>query len=722
MDYVSHDVSEMNDIGNVEELLAENRRRREINMRIYDPIRGDLEDPQRFELPIEEEPGGSVFLPLEMREETMVRELQRHGSYRMYDRVVNRRRGRRAEPGSEKDRLHIENVRREFTLLRIRYDFPFWAASFVYIKVKGGGESRRFVLNAPQRKLVESLESMRRMGEPIRLILLKARQWGGSTCVQLYMAWLQLVQEVSLNSLIIAHQRAGTDEILEMFTHMLERYPDWLLESLRHSPEGQGETAGKRGRRGKERRIEAAGMSRSAFRIPARNCKVKVGSAERPDACRGGDYNLVHFSEVGLWKATKGKTPEMVVRSACSGVLLRHNTMIVMESTANGTGNYFHTEYSAAKRGESQFKALFVAWYEIDQYSTPIEDEESFAAKLLEGRGETVHNSMRRETGAYLWSLWQRGATLEAINWYVNERMKYNDHGQMAAEYPSDDVEAFVHSGARVFDQYNVERMRPDCMMPPQIGEIMGDAPFGERALQLLRFVPSERGCLKMWEDRGWTPRHLVMSDRYLVVVDIGGRCRTSDWSVILVIDREDMKDGGKPRIVAQWRGHTEMYTLAWKAASIAKYYHDALLVVESNTIETCDPYRRVDGDQSYSIFRELSDVNINLYERHSSSDCIRETLSNRYGFHTNINTKPMIISGLIKAVNEQMYIERDEECLDEYLTYEQRQNGSFGAIAGKHDDLLMTRAIGLHVCFNEMPLPAIFDCRWFESDKPILF
>lgn len=65
-----------------------------------------------------------------------------------------------------------------------------------------------------------------------------------------------------------------------------------------------------------------------------------------------------------------------------------------------------------------------------------------------------------------------------------------------------------------------------------------------------------------------------------------------------------------------------------------------------------------------------------------------------------------MIISTLIKAVREASYVERDERCLDEYLDYEKKQNGAFGAIKGKHDDLLMTRAIGLHICYFEMELP----------------
>lgn len=67
-----------------------------------------------------------------------------------------------------------------------------------------------------------------------------------------------------------------------------------------------------------------------------------------------------------------------------------------------------------------------------------------------------------------------------------------------------------------------------------------------------------------------------------------------------------------------------------------------------------------------------------------------------------------MVISNLVKVIRERLYVERDQRCLDEYLMYERKKNGAFGAIDGKHDDLLMTRAIGLHICFNEMELPQI--------------
>ena len=150
------------------------------------------------------------------------------------------------------------------------------------------------------------------------------------------------------------------------------------------------------------------------------------------------------------------------------------------------------------------------------------------------------------------------------------------------------------------------------------------------------------------------------------------------------------------------------MDLLAWKAAQISAYYDDALLVIESNTLETHDKERQVDGDQSLYILNQIKDVYDNLYEREQSEDEIREGAPKKYGFHTNTLTKPVVISALIKAVRERLYVERDERCLHEYLCYERKQNGAFGAITGEHDDLLMTRAIGLHIAVSKMETPKI--------------
>ena len=670
-------------------ILKENDKRNADVYQKFDPISGIGSIGERVEVRIDGFPLETQYIPIEMLSIPLVKLLIKCGS------IIKFLTEELEVEYSEEDRLKVIE---QFVRLRCRYDFAFWAALYVFIKNKGGGEDVLFRLTRPQRKFVERLEKLRKANKPIRIVLLKARQWGGSTTSQLYMAWLQLIHKVGLNSLIIAHQGAGSDEIKDMFDRMIKAYPITMLYKL-------GETYNEN-----ESKLVGVGHSGSIHRVPQRNCKIKIGTAERPDSCRGGDYNLVHLSEVGLWKTTDGKKPEDIVRSACSGILLKPYTMIVYESTANGTGNFFQREYDAAKRGTSQFEAMFVSWFDIEQYSLAFDNNDAkadFAIWLWKNRNNSSASSARAESGKYLWWLWEQGATLEAINWYVQERAKYNEHAPMASEYPSDDVEAFVHSGERVFDKYKVDEFRASCKPPKYIGDVYADGDSGKDALKNLRFSEDTQGLLWIWDLPEIDDKEIV-TNRYLTIVDIGGRSKKADWSVILVIDRLFMLDGDRPEVVAQWYGHIDMDILAWKAAQIAAFYDNSLLVIESNTLETHDKERQVDGDLSHFILNQIKNVYPNLYARKQTEDEIREGLPLRYGFHTNVATKPMIISTLIKVIREHLYTERDERCLDEYVVYEKKQNSGFGAIIGKHDDLLMTRAIGLHICFFEMPIPTI--------------
>lgn len=677
----------MKNTASIDEILKENERRNAALFADFNPITGENSIGKRVPLHIDDFPIPDQLIPVEMAKHPLVKSLKKHGSV---ESLITE--SLQLEYSDEA----YEQVVEQFARIRSRYDFAFWAATFVYIKRKGGGSDTLFRLTFPQRKFVERLESLRKAKKPIRLIMLKARQWGGSTTSQLYMAWLQLMHQVGLNSLIIAHQGAGSDEIKDMFDRMIKAYPVYMLHKL-------GDAYSEN-----EPKMVGVGKSGSIFRVPQRNCKVKIGTAERPDSCRGGDYNLVHLSEVGIWKATEGKKPVDIVRSACKGILYKPYTMIVYESTANGVGNFFHKEYMAAKRGESQFQAMFVSWFEIEQYYMNIDDKRAFAQWLYDNRNNTNAPSDREECGKYLWYLWELGATLEGIQWYIIERSGVDSHGEMAAEFPSDDIEAFVNSGAKVFDKYRVEPLRKACRAPRYVGDVYAKGDSGKAALTNLRFSEDRQGCLWVWSKPEPSSATEHVTDRYLTVVDVGGRSNKADWSVIVVYDRIDMIDGGKPVVVAQWYGHIDIDLLAWKAAQVAAFYDNSLLVIESNTLETHDRERDVDGDQSHFILNQIKDVYDNLYARPQSEEDIINKIPKKYGFHTNVATKPMIISNLIKVVRDGMYIERDERCLNEMLVYEKKPNGAFGAVVGAHDDLLMTRAIGLHICFNDMELPRI--------------
>lgn len=691
--------SSMTDIGKI---LTENDRRNEIMFAHCDYLTGEGSIGERVRVTISDFVMPVQWIPVDMMNIPFVQKLVGAGSIDAFLSDVLQ-----VEPND----VDYHKVSEKFIRLRYRYDFAFWAASLVWIHNKDGGDDVLFRLRYPQRILVSHFEEKRRAGLPIRLILLKARQWGGSTTTQIYMMWLQFFHATGLNSLIIAHQGAISDEIKDMFDNAIKAYPVELLHKM-------GDTFSEN-----EPKMVGVGKSGSTSRVPQRNCKIKVGTAERPDGCRGGAYSLVHLSEVGIWKKTEGKSPEDIVRSACSGILLRPLTMIVMESTANGTGNFFHTEYKAASDPDtpSQFDALFIAWFQIEQYSIPFDNSDrlkEFARWLYENRENDNVMTAREESGRYLWWLWQKGATLEAINWYVQERSGKNSHAVMASEYPSDDVEAFVHSGSMVFDKYDVEEFNKACRPPRFIGEVYAKGDEGEAALENLRFSDDAQGRLWIWA-KPEDDDEVEVTDRYLTIVDVGGRSDKADWSVIVVIDRMNMIEGERPAVVAQWYGHCDIDRLAWKAAQVAAYYNNSLLVIESNTLETHDRERQVEGgDQSQYILNQISHIYPNLYARRQSEDEIRQGVPRKYGFHTNIATKPMIISTLVKAIRDHIYTERDSRCLDEYLTYERKPNGSYGAIIGHHDDLLMTRAIGLHICFYEMEMPRILPKQKSKKTK----
>jgi hypothetical protein len=540
--------------------------------------------------------------------------------------------------------------------LRIVEDFEFWCARCVTIRDKMSGRSVPFVLNRPQRRLVAVMEGQRMAGQPVRIILLKARQWGASTLVQMYLAWMQMVRHKGWNSIICGHKHTSSKSIKRMYNTLLRHYPREMLDEedadkLRFSKlEGQP----------------------NVQQIEARDCLVITGSSLSEDAARGYDLSMAHLSEVAFWKDSAMHDPDDVVRSVCGSVILKPETVIVLESTANGVGSFFHDEWLRAKSGSSDKEAVFVPWHEIGIYQREVVD----AQALWEDMDKYEH------------ALWDDGCTLEQINWYHSKRREYRSHELMMAEYPTSDSEAFATSGHHVFAREDLDRLAQECPLAPMtVGEVQGDAIEGKRARENVRFVRSSSGLLKVWE---MPVTHSPSPVRYLTVVDVGGRSEDSDYSVIAVWR---VGDGfSKPSIVAQWRGHIDHDQLAIKAMQVAVFYNKALLVVESNTL-TNEAAR--EGESDY-ILEGLRPIYGNIYQRKNG----------KLGFHTNVKTKSKAVAVLIAAVREGSYVERDIEAVNEMRCYEEHNN-RYGASPGKHDDILMTRAIGLDLIKEEGVFPS---------------
>lgn len=675
----------------VEVILQENERRLAELRKVFNPATGEGSVGERVRIDIADYFIPTQYVPKEYASEKLVKDvIKAKGIGNYLHKTIG-------EYGAE----DVEVLNRVLIKLRCKHDFPFWAYMFVKIKDKKGGDDIKFKLNRPQRRLVETMEQKRKARKPINIILLKARQWGGSTVIQIYMAWIQLIHKKNWNSTIASHVNTVSATVRGMFSKLMDAYPDWMLFPIGTDIPNK-----------LEKMTSFEGQQGIQY-IPTRGCKIRIATANAQENLRSEDVAMVHATEVALWPDTKLLHPEDFVDACMSGMGRGYLNMKVLESTAKGSGNYFHREWVDAKAKKSDYEPVFISWREIEHDSTPFDSDderEQFAEWLWDNRLQKEISDRRSEPGAYLWKQWELGATLEGLHWYVDERKSKQSHDHMASEAPSDDIEAFSATGEALFDEEKVERLRKTCRPPKMIGEVQSEYSTNDRSidrykrvLQGIHFVEDKSGELSVWSEPEVYPDERI-EHRYLVVVDIGGTHHAADWSVILVLDRYWMMDGGKPSVVAQWYGHIDHDLLAWKSAQIAKWYDNALLVIESNTL---DKERDVNADISEFILNRVKQVYDNMYERKAKEDDVKDGITNRYGWHTNRDTKPKIIKGLQECVRDMLYTERDERCLNEMLTYE--HNGQkYEAKQGYHDDLLMTRAIGLWVCYNEMELPRI--------------
>jgi len=635
------------------DIVSENKKRKKALFSPYDPVRGIGSILQRKKF-IYTARGMrySANIPVAMFDNPVISMVNKHHSIERYLRYINER----------VDEMTIRAIEKLILDIRLDNDFEYWAFETVKIQDKESKKPIPFVLNKPQRRLLATLEEMRLEGDPIRIILLKARQWGGSTLIQMYMGWVQTRLKTSWHSAIVADVEEQSKNIRSMYSKMAKNYPE-QFGSITFAPfEGSTKT-----------RV-----------IRERDCVVGVGSAQKPESLRSFDFAMLHLSEVGLWKSTPQRSAEDLIQSLQATVPDEPDTLICLESTAKGVGNFFHRTWVAAEKGESVYKPVFVPWFEIERYQKTCPSYEKFI--------NSWHD--------YEWFLWELGATIEGIYWYVMTQTGYNyDEWRMRSEYPSTAAEAFQSSGRRAFHQKYVLKVRKSCRKPSFTGDVFAASQTGPEALKDIKFLPSPQGKLSVWEmpDVATTPK---VANRYCAFADIGGRTDGADYSCLKVFDRYWMMEGGVPEVVAMWYGHLDQDIFAWVCAQVAKMYDNALLAVEVNSLRK----EMGEGEHFLTVLDAIADYYDNLYFR-EDREKIREGMPVKYGFHTNKATKPMIIDTLNAAMREDGYIERDIGTCDEMDYYEIKANGTYGAIEGQHDDKVIVSAGGVWLAYH-MPMP----------------
>lgn len=194
---------------------------------------------------------------------------------------------------------------------------------------------------------------------------------------------------------------------------------------------------------------------------------------------------------------------------------------IIGLSTANGSGNFFHTLWVGAETRTNQFSPMFFPW------------------SANEDRDQAWYEAKKRSMTSW----------------------------QLAQEYPSDPESAFIRSGRTVFDVDDlVAKIIPESC---EVGTLVEGS-----SLRDFSFIPNPSDTaldpLSVWS----RPDPFRA---YVLGADVAEGLDWGDYSCAYVIEVESGE------VVACWHGHTPADVFAAEIFKLATWYNTALVGIESN-------------------------------------------------------------------------------------------------------------------------------------------
>jgi hypothetical protein len=299
---------------------------------------------------------------------------------------------------------------------------------------------------------------------------------------------------------------------------------------------------------------------------------------------------------------------------------------VMLFSTANGMGNFFHDIWLDSQREDSVWTGIFYPWSVV-----PTRNKDWYDHTKLSYRGR---------------------------EWFFYQ------------EYPSTAQEAFAKSGRVAF---------PYDLLLDVFWEIEPHARYewviGQGAKELAH---DEYGQIEvtLWKEprviRDDTGRP-VWKPNYVVGADVAEGLDHGDLTYVTVWDANTGEQ------VASSKSSIPVSYLDDMLVWLAREYYDALIIVERNNAGIL-PLDRLYRDHWWPrLYRMDSFAQIHVSDR-----------TPRYGWRTDKATKPKMVNDFHRAITEQAILLHDPDFLIEAQTFVADGKGSYGATEGNHDDVIM--------------------------------
>jgi hypothetical protein len=401
---------------------------------------------------------------------------------------------------------------------RARRDF-FWTCKHLLKILPKDAPIMPLRLNWPQRYIAEHyLIPAHQRNMPLALSILKARREGVSTLISAWhyhkVRWFR-----GRRAMVYANDE---DTLSELFS-MTSRFHDYLPESMQ---------------------IATSANNTKELEYAELDSRIGKRVAGHKDVGRGKTIHHAHMSEADFYEA-----PNTVFAGVVEAVPTTGPSTLILETTANGDGGFFHQHWQELKKQKGRMFSnrywfpVFLPWFLHP-------DHQSEAPRDWEPTDEEAERmqAYRLSRSQIFWHH-QKGQELEIV--HPGRGKKF-----LAQEYPYNDEECFVQAGDCIFSEDGLEALKSQ-RRAPELGYQL--VRVGDKRFRLEGCAPAQ-AALQVWE----APQP---GYQYALGVDVASGVGRDDSAI------EVIRMPGFAQVAEWYDNYTSPRQLAYVVACIAEYY-----------------------------------------------------------------------------------------------------------------------------------------------------
>lgn len=539
-------------------------------------------------------------------------------------------------------------------------------------------------LNFLQKKIQATITHFEMLGLPIRIMGLKPRQKGSTTmfAAQVY----TFLRRRAASAVLIGGQFSQVDEAWGMMKtyQKHDSFPNW------------GNTG--------EINTKAGAWNHGSKLIGETAKDVLAGV--------GGTHQVLHGFEVARWARHGVAASADVLANITKSVPLGPNTMIILESTAEGKSGDFYIRYCNAVDAErfisgevtvqsGSYVRVFAPWFEFDDSAMRLDEDEQREIELsldsdpeFDGEADliklygTVDDDGVQHLGESVtdFTVWEQ---LAWRRWSIREECK-RDKNVFNRDYPHSWETAFQASGQQRFNETGLAIARRRL-----IGRPILYGTFEEASSRRVAFRQTSQmeAKVKIFEKPISGCRYLHSNDVMTGETQVGSLEPDRHSGFILRAGYYD-KDGRWQRPataarIVQCRWDIDVYEeQVWR---IARYY---------GSVSGCCIAIEMNMDRGLTELLKLRGAN--LYQREMFNQREQRT-TKAYGYQTTVKTRETMIDTLAAAIREWDTPGHGidiwcPEALEQCENFVTKANGKSEAAEGHKDDDVISVALGLEL------------------------